>query len=40
MPGKVGQCIESVDVEVILPHNKGKVVQKGIKANQRLTVKP
>ena len=30
----------AVDLEVTLPHGKGKVVQKGVKANQRLTVKP
>ncbi|HXG12830.1 MAG TPA: CRTAC1 family protein [Gemmataceae bacterium] len=29
-----------VDVEVILPHGKGTLVRRGIKANQRLTVKP
>jgi N-formylglutamate amidohydrolase len=28
-----------VDLEVILPHNKGTVTQKGIKANQRITIK-
>jgi enediyne biosynthesis protein E4 len=31
---------ESVDVEVTLPHGKGKVVQKGVKADQKLTVRP
>jgi hypothetical protein len=31
---------ESVDIEVTLPHGKGKLVQKGVKANQRVTVKP
>jgi hypothetical protein len=31
---------DTVDVEVILPHGKGKVVQKNVKANQRVTVKP
>jgi hypothetical protein len=29
----------TVDVEVILPHGKGKLEQKGVKANQKLTVK-
>ena len=31
---------EAVDVEVILPHGKGKLVEKGVKANRRLVVKP
>jgi hypothetical protein len=31
---------ETVDVEVILPHGKGTVVRKGVRADQRLTVKP
>jgi hypothetical protein len=31
---------ESVDVEVTFPHDKGKAVQKGVMANQRLTIKP
>ena len=31
---------ERVDLEIVLPHNKGKIEQKGVKANQRLTVKP
>lgn len=31
---------ETVDMEVILPHGKGKVVKKNVKANQSLTVKP
>jgi hypothetical protein len=31
---------ESVDVEVVLPHGKGKVVQKGVKAGQRLMARP
>jgi len=30
---------ESVDVEVVLPHGKGKVVQKSVKASQRVTVR-
>lgn len=29
---------QAVDVEVILPHGKGKVVKKGVKANQRVTI--
>ena len=29
-----------VDVEVTLPHGKGTVVRKGVKANQKLMVKP
>ncbi|NLJ00533.1 MAG: hypothetical protein GX371_05205 [Bacteroidales bacterium] len=28
----------TVDVEVILPHNKGKIVRKGINANQLVTI--
>ena len=28
-----------VDLEVTLPHNKGKITQKGVKVDQRLTVK-
>ena len=31
---------DAVDLEVILPHGKGKVVQKNVKANQRVTLKP
>jgi len=31
---------DAVDVVVTLPHGKGEVVQKAVKANQRLTVKP
>ncbi|MCE9534380.1 MAG: ASPIC/UnbV domain-containing protein [Planctomycetes bacterium] len=31
---------ETIDVEVILPHGKGTVNQKGVKGNQLLTVKP
>jgi hypothetical protein len=31
---------EAVDVEVTLPHGKGKLVRNGVKANQRVTVKP
>jgi len=31
---------ESVDVEVVLPHNKGKLLQKGVKTNERVTVRP
>jgi hypothetical protein len=30
---------DAVDVEVILPHGKGKLQQKNVKANQRVTVK-
>jgi hypothetical protein len=29
----------TVDVEVVLPHGKGTLVQKNVKANQRITVK-
>ncbi len=29
----------AVDLEVILPHGKGKVMKRGVKANQRFTVK-
>jgi hypothetical protein len=32
--------VQAVDLEVILPHGKGKLAQKDVKANQRLTVKP
>ena len=28
-----------VDVEVTLPHRKGKMARKGVKADQRITVK-
>jgi hypothetical protein len=31
---------EAVDIEVTLPHGKGKITRKDVKANQRLTVKP
>ncbi len=31
--------LTSVDLEIILPHGKGTVSQKGIKANQKLTLK-
>lgn len=31
---------ESVDVEVILPHGKGTLTRRGVKANQVVTVKP
>jgi hypothetical protein len=31
---------ETVDLEVILPHGKGRLEQKGVKANLRLIVKP
>jgi hypothetical protein len=31
---------ESVDVEVVLPHGKGTTLQKAVKADQRVTVKP
>jgi enediyne biosynthesis protein E4 len=31
---------ESCDVEVTLPHGKGKIAQKGLKANARVTMKP
>jgi hypothetical protein len=30
---------EKVDVEVILPHGNGKLTQKGVTANQMLTIK-
>jgi hypothetical protein len=30
---------EMVDIEVALPHGKGKIEQKGVKANQRITIK-
>lgn len=29
----------NVDIEVILPHNKGKITRKGVKANQLVTIK-
>jgi hypothetical protein len=32
--------IETVDVEVALPHGKGQIVEKGVKADRRITVKP
>jgi hypothetical protein len=32
--GKVEEC----DLEVILPHGKGRLERKGVKANQRVTV--
>jgi hypothetical protein len=32
--------ITAVDLEIILPHGKGKLTQKDVKANQRVTVKP
>ncbi len=32
--------LDAVDIDVILPHGKGKWVQKGVKANQRLTATP
>src|SRR5262245_48784485 len=31
---------ETVDVEAVLPHGKGKIVEKGVKADQRFTLKP
>ena len=31
---------EKVDLEITLPHGKGKVERKDVKANQRVTVKP
>jgi hypothetical protein len=31
---------ETVDLEVLLPHGKGRVVQTGVAANQRVTVRP
>jgi hypothetical protein len=31
---------EAVDLEITLPHGEGTVVRKGVRANQRLTVKP
>ena len=30
----------SVDIEVVLPHSKGVLAQKGVKGNQRVVVKP
>ncbi len=30
---------ETVDIEVIMPHGKGKVERPGVKANQRITIK-
>jgi hypothetical protein len=32
--------VESVDLEITLPHGKGKIVQKAVKADQRLTIRP
>ena len=32
--GKMNAC----DVEVVLPHGKGRIERKGVKANQRLTI--
>jgi hypothetical protein len=32
--------VESVDIEVTLPHGKGSVVQRAVTANQKVTVKP
>jgi hypothetical protein len=31
--------VETVDLQIVLPHGKGQLVQVGVKANQRLTVK-
>ncbi len=31
---------ETVDVEILLPHGKGRIVRKDVKANQRFEVKP
>jgi hypothetical protein len=31
---------ESCDVEVVLPHGKGKLVRQGVKAGQRITIRP
>jgi hypothetical protein len=31
---------ESCDLEVTLPHGKGKTLRKGVKADQRVTLKP
>ena len=31
---------ETVNVEVVLPHGKGKIMRDRVKANQRVTVKP
>lgn len=31
---------ETVDVEVVLPHGKGKLTRKGVKANQRVKIGP
>jgi hypothetical protein len=30
--------LDSCDVEVILPHGKGRLERKGVKANQRITI--
>ncbi len=30
--------MKTVDVEVLLPHGKGRIERKGVKANQRLTI--
>jgi hypothetical protein len=32
--------VSAVDLEVTLPHGKGKIVRRGLRADQRLTVKP
>ena len=33
-------AVDAVDVEVTFPHGKGTVARKGVKADQRITVKP
>jgi hypothetical protein len=30
--------MDACDVEVILPHGKGRIERKGVKANQRLNI--
>ena len=30
--------LDSCDIEVVLPHGKGRIERKGVKANQRLTI--
>lgn len=32
--------VDTVDLEIILPHGKGRIVRRGLKADQRLAVKP
>jgi len=31
--------VESVDLEVTLPHDKGKITKRSVKVNQRVTLK-